>query len=348
VESLQNSKSHIINWICLMKSFTSPKKIPLLLAAFSLCAQSAFAKEEQVLPTVLPTYGRYGNVTTKGANWLYRYNLDPSSPFLKDFRVTIVDGKSAVKMFKGKHKSTAYYRQGIQTLEEKGNIKDGAFLRENYIYETLYEYWSTGGSDTYLGSDTTKGSAKLSPVMGDRLDRGMVIPEKMVVGEIFQYNADFYEKGKFLGPVSYTIKLLDRKPIKVTAGRFEDCAHLSITIRAGSATQVADEWWVKNVGLARRVIAGNKYDSFELSAYNLKGDHLTVPGQFVFESSDAQLRIDYPNGSKLYDVDCGTAAAGSITPEKMVTIRNSGDAPLQFSTEVLTNANSLFRRSRNP
>jgi len=216
-------------------------------------------------------------------------------------------------------------------MEETGYMEKGDFPRgSNRIFERLYEYWDVEDGCTYLGSDTARHKT-LEPVLGDRLDRGMTIPAKMRVGEVFSSTGDFYERGKFLGEISYTVRLVDRKPVKVVAGYFDKCAHLRTVIQAGDTRQVADEWWVKGVGMVKRVGGEGDFGYYELVAYNLNGDRLVVPGKLVIDCPDAQPNEWLPN---YFDIDFGSLPVGGISAEKTVTISNAGDAPLQFSAKL--------------
>ncbi len=267
-------------------------------------------------------YGRYGNIHKEGANWLYAYTNGGKS--LWDFRVKMVKPKMTVKMYSGRANPVKYESIASQLLEETGVIYNEKFVRlENWDYSRLYEYWKTSGKCVYLGSDEVTGSGD-GP--SDRLDRGMVIPALMRVGQTVKGKADFYEKGEYLGEISYSIKLMDRNPVTVGAGTFNDCIHLRIFIQAGTAQQVAEEWWAKNVGMVKRIGRKGNHERYELMGYNTKGSFLVTPGK---------LRLESPNSIKSGDYNThmtfAPTAVGSNSAVETFTISNIGSAALPIS-----------------
>jgi hypothetical protein len=264
----------------------------------------------------IAAYGRYGNNQTAGANWLYDF-YDGNSK--RDVRMTMSKPECKVKM------ATGPDRIASRILEESGSLVDGRF----HDLESIYEYWETSGKCVYLGSDKVKRDGTVTPQ--ERLDRGMVIPSRLRVGQTVSSTAGYYESGEFLGNITYSVKLLDRKPLVVAAGTFPNCIHLRISVQAGEIKQVADEWWAKGVGMIRRRGRDGNPEYYDLVAYNLKGDHVCVPGQFKVESSLNLIRSSARSDSDLKMV-FPLAAAGSYS-EESVTISNIGDGPLQFYSE---------------
>lgn len=270
-------------------------------------------------------YGRYGNIRKEGANWLYAYTYEGTFP--RDFRVKMVKPKMKVNMYTGRIKPVKYESTASQLLEETGVIYNGDFVRQkNWDYSRLYEYWKTSGKCVYLGSDELAGT-RVGP--SDRLDRGMVIPPIMRVGQTVKGKADFYGKGEYFGEISYSIKLLDRNPVSVGAGNFNDCIHLRIIAQAGTTRQVAEEWWAKNVGMVKRIGRQGNLERYELMGYNPKGSFLVTPGKLLLESPNS-----IKSGEHQMNMTFSPTAAGSSSAAEMFTISNTGSAALLISSSV--------------
>lgn len=297
-------------------------RLAALLAVSALFLGAAASQAAEIVNTA--AYGRYGNVRKQGANWLYTFSRWNDDAYTTDLRLTMTQVATKVKMGNGTDQIAT------RILEETGTMVDGRI----YGLETIQEYWKTSGQCVYLGSDRVKRDGSIRPL--DRLGRGMVIPRRMRVGETVKSTDGFYEQGKFLGKITYSIKLLDRKPVLVPAGYFKDCIHLRISIQAGELKQVADEWWAKGVGMVKRRGRGDSSERHDLVAYNLKGDHLTAPGQFRVASPNSIKSSGASGTGSKHDRDMNFSATpiGGISPEEKFTVTNIGSTPLVLHSSI--------------
>jgi hypothetical protein len=235
----------------------------------------------------------------EGATWTY--DGTDWYGYRQSERITMINSKFALNLLTGR-KNPKSYRKDV--LRFKFEVIDE--------YE-WYEYFGRESSFAYYGMD--EGEEQV------RLDGGLVFPATVTVGKTCSTTADYYENGKSLGEVTYSVRVIDTLPVTVKAGKFPDCVHLLFTATMGKKTFFKnDAWWAKGIGVIKKRDVGEKGTrKQELVSSTLK----TGP----------EITIQQPKGSNLVDgvtkKSFGTIALGKTGPTKPFTIKNTGTTKLK-------------------
>jgi hypothetical protein len=231
-----------------------------------------------------------------------------------------------VKMWK--NGSASYQIYGLQVFEEEGVFSAGKLLKHGLYsdYRLSWEYWGRDRQGAFFGADLPyRLTANPKLVPDYRLNPNMLYPETMKVGDAVKSFTGYYQKGVYLGNVPYTIKLMERGPVRVPAGRFPDGIRLRVTIGGSEAVDTVDEWWVKGVGVVK-IKESNETSWSELVAYNLDGKSLLTPGALLLEGG-----IRKPSIPSVSFGIFPPKPYGSSSKPKRFTFTNVGDGPLVVS-----------------
>jgi hypothetical protein len=189
------------------------------------------------------------------AEWLYDGTDDDGTP--AKIRDRVESTNYAITCYKGRTSPRGYTTNCV--------YMSSAHLNRTTLvaYETWDGYLTGGGQYGELGADFDGDAV--------RLDRGLVLPAQMVLGQTASLKRDAYINGQFVFPVTASLKVIEKTSITVPAGTFTDVLHMrfTMTFPDGSKT-VNDEWLAKSIGKIKCVgISSDDLSNYELIQYFL-------------------------------------------------------------------------------
>jgi hypothetical protein len=238
----------------------------------------------------------------EGASWSYKGT--GWGGYAATEKVSLANADWRLNMFTGRNSPKSYRK----------NVLRFKFEREYGGSDLWYEYFGKGSSYSYYGMDEEGENV--------RLDEGVVFPSSVSVGKTYSPNADYYEAGRYRGEITYSLQVVDTKPVTVPAGRFPDCVHLLFKLKQGNQVfQTNEMWWARGLGVIKKrdVNEDGETRLQELVSTTLK----TGP----------EISVQQPKGTNLADgaakKSFGTIVIGKTGPVKIFTIKNSGTTTLK-------------------
>lgn len=115
-----------------------------------------------------------------------------------------------------------------------------ADLNTGEEYDTWVNYMAGQERFGHFGSDDGDESV--------RVDRGLLLPEHVLIGKSVVAAGDAYLGGEYAGTASIELKVLARSSIQVPAGKFEDVLQIWRKFSHPGGTKERLEWWARGIG----------------------------------------------------------------------------------------------------
>ena len=290
----------------------------------------------------------YDYPRVEGASWLYHFDnsFEEGWPSTELARVTLTDAKWELELTPG----SGFSRPASRFVEERG-YWDGKGFDLSKIFERSCNYRSAKrGGCYYYGYDRLSDKGSPGKVgYFKRMDRGLVLPESLRVGETYSSKTDCHDKKKYLGVAYYSVRLVSHGSVKVRYGTFKDCIRLKFVIHLGGQTTVTDEWWARGIGMVKSYTKADGDSLYELEGLRLQGDRPVKPTILECTPASPELvftrmyELTYPD---YYRVHIGEEPQGSLRIK--FEIRNSGDGTIRNLLAELRNPSGVERIIKAP
>lgn len=115
--------------------------------------------------------------------------------------------------------------------------------------DTWYDYLSAVEGWGLYGADDDPGEFEL------RIEHGLVFADPFAINVPQSVTDNICVNGSAAGDATYSVTVLEKTALTVSAGTFGDCVHLRIEKSrvGGDEPEVEEQWWARGVGLVKHV-----------------------------------------------------------------------------------------------
>jgi len=142
-----------------------------------------------------------------------------------------------------------------------------------YEYHTVDPGWGMPGSDDIPGPDQM------------RVNPGILITNRMTVGQSLSTNLQVYANGACNGQMTFQFQLVEVTSLTVPAGTYPECLHLkyAVILTGGTSSeyQTNQEWWAKGVGMVKKTRHAVKSGEVQDEQFDLSRTSFVIPPRII-------------------------------------------------------------------